>query len=111
MQSEEEAAQGSGGISIPDKKKNNTFLLCLGTWFSGGLDSAGLMGGIYNLRGLFQPRDLLSEWKREIMQNASIISTCQPRRKMAEKIPVQNAQPSKIWRTKQAILLCRVDNN
>lgn len=26
----------------------------LGTWFSGGLDSAGLMVGLSNLRGLFQ---------------------------------------------------------
>lgn len=69
------------------------------------------MAGIYDLRGLLQPRDVLSEWKREIMQNASISSACQPWRKMGKKIPAQNAQPSKIWRTKQAILLSGVDIN
>ena len=29
---------------------------CLGTWFSGGLDSVRLMVGLDDLRGLFQPK-------------------------------------------------------
>lgn len=107
MPNEEEAAQGSAGIPIPDKKNKRG---CC-AWSSGGLGSAELMVGIYDLRGLLQPRDILSEWKREIMQNASISSTCQPWRKMGKKIPDQNAQPSKIWRTKQVILLSGVDIN
>ena len=29
---------------------------CLGTWHSGGLGSAGLMVGLDDLKGLFQPK-------------------------------------------------------
>jgi len=48
----EQAAQGSGGVTIPGDVKKRIWHFM--TWFSrhGGV---GLMVGLHDLRGLFQP--------------------------------------------------------
>jgi len=46
----EQAAQGSGGVTIP------AGVDVTGTWFSGGFDSVRFTFGLSGLKGLFQPK-------------------------------------------------------
>ena len=63
----EQAAQGSGGVTILWGYLKDMQIWRLGAWFSGGLGSVRLMVGLDDLTSLFQPKgfyDSMTLWRR-----------------------------------------------